>query len=299
MGADGNHHYQGYIEMPRSVKFTHFKCLAGAHFEKRWGTAQQASDYCNGLDHKKPGDKSIVIDGPWIWGTMSKGQGSRTDVLNLRDAVKGGKRGRELYDDDTVAGAAIKFSRGVAELTRAYSTAPSRGDIRCIFHFGPPGTGKTHCAHDDKGIFNINLTITLTLYIAYYFDGNNGGFWIGYQGEETAILDEFGGHTLPPKQLQRLCDKYPYWMSIKGGEVACHIRTVHICSNYLPSGWWSEKTLYNEDAIYRRIVEVHWHYEFKKYRLYKTDDPLDKSTWAMYKFLKAKLELEYTPIVHK
>lgn len=138
----------------------------------------------------------------------------------------------------------------------------------------------------------------LTLFLAYYFDGNNGGFWIGYQGQSVAILDEFGGHTLSPLYLQRLCDQYPLWLPIKGGETPCYIRTVHICSNYLPSSWWSEKTKYKEDAVFRRIHEVHWHYEFKKYRKYVSETPGQYLNCAMLKFLEAKRQEDYTPIVH-
>ena len=67
----------------------------------------------------------------------------------------------------------------------------------------------------------------------------------------------------------------------------------------MPHEWWSAKTKYNEDAIFRRVVEVHWHHEFKKYRRYRTEeseDPTDRTKWAMVKFLKEYFVLN--PIVN-
>lgn len=98
-----------------------------------------------------------------------------------------------------------------------------------------------------------------------------------------------------------MLDKYDMWINIKGGEVPLNGQFIHICSNDLPDKWWSAKTKYNEEALFRRITTVHWHYAFKKYRLYRstiTDDASDKECWAMTKFLRHKHELEYTPIVH-
>lgn len=144
MGESGTHHLQGYIEVKSPCRTSKFKGLEGAFFIKPNGTPQQNHDYCT--------KEETRLSPPFVWGTISKGQGSRSDVLLLRDAVKSGKRGRDLYDDDSVAGAAIKFGRAVNDLTRAYAVAPSREDIRVIFHFGPAGTGKTHCCHSDDGM---------------------------------------------------------------------------------------------------------------------------------------------------
>lgn len=147
MGANGTHHLQGYIEMPKSVRFSHFKGLEGAHFEKAVGSPQQCFDYCTKTE--------TSVSPPFVYGTLSKGAGSRTDLIRLRDAVRDGKRNRELFDDDVVAGAAIKYQRGVAALATAYSKPTERGDVTVILHFGPPGTGKTYCAHSDSGMLGV------------------------------------------------------------------------------------------------------------------------------------------------
>ena len=202
MGEE-NHtvHYQGYLEFPKAVRRSHVaKVLDRANIDVARGTPQQCEDYCT--------KEETRLEDPIRYGTPGGKQGKRSDVLALRDAVKSGKRGRELFDDDLTAGPAIRYCRGVAELGRAYNEAAERTDLRVIFHYGPAGTGKTHCAHHPG---------------AYYFDGNSGEFWVGYSGQDTVILDEFGGHVLKPLFLQRLCDKYPLWLPIKGSETPCNV----------------------------------------------------------------------------
>lgn len=249
IGASGTHHFQGYIECTSPVKCTSFNYeLEGAHFEKAQGTAAQCVEYCTKEDTR--------IGGPYVWGTPRGGQGTRTDVIALRDAVRNGVRGRELFDNDATVGAAVRFTRAVDRMVECYSTNIERTDITVTFHYGPSGTGKTFCAHEEG---------------AYYFDGNNG-FFNGYKEERTIILDEFGGHCLTPLMFQRLCDKYPFMCNTKGGSVPCRADNIHICSNYLPSQWWSEKTRFNQQAVYRRITVVHYHDKYKHYFVYKNDD---------------------------
>jgi len=225
------------------------------------------------------------MSGPWRFGEMSS-QGKRSDLLTLRDKVKLGKRGAELYDDDEVAAAAIRYGRGVDAMARAYSKALPRPTIEVCLHFGPPGTGKTHCAHED-GCYMLKTA---------------NGFWLGYKGEEHVVLDEFGGHVMSPLDLQTLCDVYPYMVNIKGNDVPGNIVKVDICSNYLPDQWWKAGTHFKSQAIYRRIHSVHWHYEYKKFKLYKSDPLPDvlagNGEFAMDKFLKAYNEANFVPINH-
>lgn len=75
---------------------------------------------------------------------------------------------------------------------------------------------------------------------------------------------------------------------------------VHIVSNYLPNDWWKKDTKYNEVALYRRIHVVHWHYAYKKFRLYESDPHADvqagTGSYAMDKFNAARLLDLFVPI---
>jgi len=257
VGEHGTHHLQGYVETTQPVKFTNFKGLEGAHFEKPKGSPDQNEEYCT--------KEETRVGGPYRFGQRSKGSGERTDLLALRDAVKGGKRGREIFDDDAIAASAIKYARGVDKMVEHYTTVESRSEVRVTFHYGPAGTGKTFCCHSDD---------------AYYFDGSNG-FWIGYQGEKKIILDEFGGHCLSPLMFQRLCDAYKFMCNVKGGFVPCQATEIHITSNYMPDRWWNEKTKYNHDAVARRIHEVHYHDKYGHYFRFVHRNDGDRVVYAI------------------
>lgn len=260
VGESGTHHLQGYIECGKACRRSKFTGLEGAAFFVPKGSREECKDYCKKEDTR--------VGGPYEFGEwMAGGQGGRTDVLALRDAIKLQRGDRELFDDDLVAPAAIRYCRSIDRMRTAYQPQVPRDGLVVTFHYGPSGTGKTFCAHSDA---------------AYYFDGNNG-FFEGYQGQETIILDEFGGHTLSPLMFQRLCDRYPFTLNVKGGSTPCRAVNIEICSNYLPSQWWGEKTRYNQEAVYRRIHVVHWHDKYKHFVIFKSDE----GGYAMEKLVHA------------
>ena len=108
MGESGTPHFQGYIQMNKPVRFTHFHpMLERAHFEVSKGTPEQATAYCTKEDTR--------LEGPWVFGEI-QGQGKRNDIISLRNAIRDGKRGRDLFDDDSVVGPAVKYARGRMDL---------------------------------------------------------------------------------------------------------------------------------------------------------------------------------------
>lgn len=221
--------------MHKPVRHTHFEGIEGAHFLKANGSGQQNVDYCT--------KEATRVGGPYTYGTPPPKVGQRTDIIKLRDLIRDGATTRELFDNDESVGPAARYLRAVDRMRSTYNPPMPREDIHVTFHYGPPGTGKTRCAFKEG---------------AYFFDGNNG-FWNGYNGESHVILDEFGGHILSPLMLQRLLDRYPLNLNIKGDSTPCNATNIHICSNYLPDQWWKEGTKFNRKAIYRRIHEVHYH----------------------------------------
>lgn len=271
--------------------------LPGGHFEKAKGSPKDNIDYCSKvcvfvlltLLFSNPFQEEGRVGGPYRGGVEPRAggsQGIRADLLALRDAVKGGKRDREIYDDDQLAPTAIRHGRGLEKLVSSYSTAKPRDDINVILLYGAAGTGKSHYARELAGPE------------PYYFDGNGNGFWLNYKGESDCILDDFGGHVLRPLDFQRLCDKYPYTLNLKGSQVACAITSVFLCSNFTPWDWWNEKTKYDRNAIDRRIHEVYYFTRHRHALHFVTIDPLNKDDWAVNKFMHY-LMLEKTPVMMK
>lgn len=90
LGDNETPHLQGYIEFVNRKKLRTVKKVPGlqrAHWEKRKGTGQEASQYC-----KKEGNY-------FEWGNLSaETQGRRTDLDQVFEAVRGGATLRELWE---------------------------------------------------------------------------------------------------------------------------------------------------------------------------------------------------------
>ncbi|AXH77206.1 MAG: putative viral replication protein [Cressdnaviricota sp.] len=179
----GTYHLQGYVEVRKPVRHTHFRnWMEGAHFIKAQGTVQQNIDYCS-KDPTRIGER-------FTFGSPAVTQGVRTDIIGLRDAVRSGVRGRGLYDRDDLVGPAVKYGRGVESMVNAFTTPIPRDDVVVTLHFGPAGTGKSHCCYSAD---------------AYLYDGNANGFWNGYKSETTVCA------FTVPKEFNILC---PYYKEI-------------------------------------------------------------------------------------
>jgi len=252
----GTYHFQGCVVFKKRKTILAVKKAIHerAHLEVAKGTQLQNYKYCTKDDSRLPGSEPDIL-GDWLTG----GQGTRTDLLSLRDAVLDGKTFVEIAKDDELTGALARSMRFVERLESDTSAATTRRpDIHVTFHYGPPGTGKTHCAGCDGDPADV-----------YMYDG---GFWDRYTGQHTVVLDEVGGHTCSPLTLNRICDKYPYTANIKGRTAPMVADRIHLTSNFLPRSWWGPHTKFNEEALYRRIHEAHWHHGFKQYRKYVTDE---------------------------
>jgi len=256
IGENGTHHLQGFVVFNKRKRITQVKEAIDdrAHLEVAKGTQMQNYKYCTKDDTRVAGSEPDII-GDWL----NCGQGTRTDILSLRDAVRDGKTFTEIADDDELTGALARSMRFYERLeSDTVSESARRPGIYCTLHYGPAGTGKSHCAGCDGDPKDV-----------YMYDG---GFWDGYKGQPTVILDEIGGHTCSPLTLNRVLDKYPYQANIKGRSAPMVAERIHLTSNYLPRLWWGQNTKFSEEALYRRIHEAHWHYDFKKYRKYVTDE---------------------------
>lgn len=188
---------------------------------------------------------------------------------------------------------AVKYAHGMQKMVEAYEgDAPRREDLKVTLCIGPAGTGKTHCAmRNAEGAEDLN---------AYVYDPNASGFWNGYSGQSHVVLDEFRGCTLRPLDFQRICDKTPYTCNIKGGHFPFRGTDIRITSNFAPHAWWSAKTKISEDAIWRRIHVVHFHYDFQEKRVYETTPgaaPNDRASWAFTKFYNDPFVTEWYPQV--
>lgn len=119
-GDAGNDHLQIYIELTRTVRFTHItKVWPGCHVEKRRGTREQARDYCRKEDSRTAGPYER---GEWASG----GAGTRNDLAEACALLKEGGIKRVAEEAPT---AFVKFHRGFRELARELEELPGDADF--------------------------------------------------------------------------------------------------------------------------------------------------------------------------
>ena len=260
-----------YIYLSNSniiIRFTHFTFLTGAHFEHAKGNGEQCETYCTKEESRDP--DGVVVK----WGERSLGAGRRNDIHTMVKAIRVDKRTLlELADDPETCVPAVKYMRAAERLINLSATVPDRADVRTIYHYGTQGVGKTRCA---KAMAGPGF---------YSFEGFTNGFWNGYNGQTTLVLDEFSGCTLNPTYFQRLCDDGPLMLNIKGGEIPCQITTIHVISNFMPNQWWKETTRVFLPAVARRLTEVHYHYAYRRHHVFLTTSPTDTKEYALNKML--------------
>ncbi len=236
-GKEGTPHYQVYIEFTRSRALAYLRhhISASGHWEPRNGTAVQASLYCTKDDTR--------IEGPWIIGTISKGAGSRTDIVDFKDAIRSGKRKRDLWETHTVQMA--KYRHMYDDLRRCHR--PKRvEELVVALLVGETGTGKTRTVHeqwDIEGYWRLPLS--------------GGRMWFdGYDGEPNVLFDDFAGKMskMPLTLFLQIIDRYPVQVEVKGSFVWWMPHIIAITSNFHPREWydWTHREP-SYKALCRRI----------------------------------------------
>lgn len=185
-------HHQGFVvwkDARSSIKGV-AKDLGGCHVEKMKGSLTQNEDYCS-----KEKWLTILGDRPMENGKKRSlaeaaeeiAGGTSVDALALASPTLYHQYGRTLSYLETIA------------LRKKRRTWMTEG----IWYFGPTDVGKSHEAweHDAN---------------AYLYPWD-GGWWDGYRGEETVIINEFRG-GIQYSEILDLVDKWPKYVRRRGKE---------------------------------------------------------------------------------
>lgn len=112
----GRIHWQGYMELSRPARYSAIKAtvplLADAHFEMRMGTAAEAIQYCS-----KTETRHADAAAPFVYGQPCPGQGFRSDLESLTEAVVSGKTTRQIAEE--LPGMYMRYHAGIAALQAA------------------------------------------------------------------------------------------------------------------------------------------------------------------------------------
>jgi len=227
LGERETPHLQGYVEFRIRKRLMDVKRIIGqrGHYERRRGSALEAAEYC-----KKDGNF-------FEYGSISKGQGARTDLDEIRQKIKSGTG--ELDIADNHFGDWVRYNKAFKRYRDLVDAPRLRPELKVYFLWGAPGTGKTRLArHRSIDSFWICSDTELK-----WFDG--------YEGETAVILDDYRGQA-SDSWILRVLDIYELRVPIKGGFVSFNPDTIYITSNLPP---YEIHSAVNE-AFRRRIKKV-------------------------------------------
>jgi len=254
----GSHeHFQGYIEFTNSKTFAQIHALEGledAHFERRRGTAKQASHYC-----MKPVDacechvcieeraNPTKLEGPWVFGTMTD-QGQRRDLLDCKRDIDQGAPLKRLWKQEDSFPVMVKYYKAF-ETYKRITTEPRNFKPKVILFCGRSGMGKTSSA----------LAIARRLGSVYVWPNKPGGsFWCDdYACEDVFFLDEMNGDKMTPEFFNAFADRYPFVLPAHGSAGHQFVSPyIFICTNYAPKFWWKKRNSDQVQQTMRRIDVV-------------------------------------------
>ncbi|AGA18459.1 hypothetical protein [uncultured marine virus] len=234
IGESGTPHLQGYLELGTVQRLSAMKKLNSvAHWEPRRGSQEQAIEYSNKEETREAG--------PWSYGEK-KEQGKRNDLEKMsRDIVDNKRKFNEVAME--YPHMVVKYSKGIDRLIAACQESYAHDNVRGLWYYGEPGTGKSRKAYEENP--------------EAYRKAQNKWF-DGYQGEKTIILDDLdkGGACLG-HYLKIWGDRYPCSGEIKGGTVCLNHTSIIVTSNYSIQELWPEDTQM-ASAIKRRFKCVHF-----------------------------------------
>lgn len=218
----GRHHIQFCVQLTRSQRLTWLKRILDrdAHFETVRGTPQQARDYCSKIETR--------FDGPWQFGELRE-TGKRAGLEGAVSAIASGTCVADVAKEFAIVW--VKYGRGLVDLRKQLQLDSDRrvfgddGPELWVF-WGPSGTGKSREANK--------------LWPDAYWKIGGEKWWDGYTNQETVILDDFKGSFMRLTDYQRLVDRYPLWVEIKGGSTPMLAKRYVITSNEPPMGWYGE-----------------------------------------------------------
>ena len=230
----GTKHIQGYVRLDEATRKGTFRKLIGPNGKGKadWYMAKACADWTKNAKYTSK-DQNVI----WHKVPPVKHQGTRTDLVEFRDAIKRKASDTELFEDHLSCIA--KFPRLEQRLKQSYAKNETREfrKLEVIVHWGDAGTGKTRQPYEEG---------------AYLFDDYENGWWDGYDGESVICLDDFYG-GIKYAFLLRLLDGYQCRLKVKGGFTYARWSKVYITSNKEPKQWYS---LGLTDALARRITKV-------------------------------------------
>ena len=234
----GYRHFQGYFELNNKKQFTWIQkhIQKFEYLSERKGTPRQAWTYATKQETR--------IAGPWMLGEPTTAEsGPAKQLEKFVRSIEKGANDEELWYE--YPSCMTRYPNIPAK--RRLKMRPVREkDLRVIVLYGPPGTGKSRTA----------LELYPEIYRVPY---SKTGLWMTEDASDVkeVLIEDFQG-DLPLKYFNRIIDRYPEKVEIKGGHLWWCPDVIVITTNVLPNQWYPQDK--RQDVlgqIYRRITECY------------------------------------------
>lgn len=205
----GRLHLQGFVRFFRTHRVRGAQLAlalpSSTHLESARGTDQSNLEYCTKPESRVPGST------PFQFGSFGA-QGVRTDLECVVDAVRGGG-----FDPLEHLSTAARYPKFIDFVELRLGRPPIRAKTN-HYVWGPTGVGKSSWAWErDPDLYPLASC--------------KPEWWDGYFGQRTILIDEFDREQIPIARLNRILDRYPVLVPVKGAFKWLKAEEVIICSN--------------------------------------------------------------------
>jgi len=158
------------------------------------GTPAQNRAYCGAEDYEKNGKTKKKNPEFEEWGTLPQ-QGKRGDLDEVKKLILSGKTVDELAVERPEM--VHQYGRTLDRLEDIRLCGVKRTKMtKGLWLYGKTGCGKSHKAFEMAGD-------------DVYVWSNDRGWWDGYKGQKTVVINDFRGQ-IPFNELLQMVDKWPY-----------------------------------------------------------------------------------------
>lgn len=275
-GKTGTLHYQGVFFLKEAKTCSAINKIFG-----RMGYLAPLKSQEKGLAYVSK--EETRMDGPWSAGTLPKGQGTRSDLLAVKEIIDTGASMRDVFEQSFAN--AVRYTRGLSQYHAMVNKNKERKwQTIAYIYIGDAGMGKTEAAKAEAAAWG-GGTYWLTL------EGGMGGkvWWDGYEGEENIIIDEFHCQ-IRLDDFKRLIDSSPLRVPYKGGYHNFLGKRIWILSNMILDTWYFKSATPgpNRNALMRRL-----HYKEEFWTKFLGQDTHEHFVFMREQFVEAQKKNEF------